>query len=75
MQFQSDISNIKIFKPHNIESTSLGVGIMAGLKSKIWENTDEIILNKEIEHIYTPTIKTNIRKEKLKEWKHSIKKI
>ena len=30
MQFQSNISNVTIFKPNNIESTSVGVCIMSG---------------------------------------------
>ncbi len=38
MKFQSDISNIKILKPKNIEITSLGVAIMAGVKINLWKN-------------------------------------
>ena len=75
MQFQSDISNIEIFKPYNIESTSLGIGIMAGLKSKIWNNTDEIFINKNIEIVYKPKMKKIERKNKIKGWKMAIKKV
>ena len=75
MQFQADISNLKIFKPYNIESTSLGAGIMSGLKAKIWKNTNEIITNKDIQYIYKPEIDKNERKNKIKGWNTAIKKI
>ena len=75
MQFQADISNLKILKPCNIESTSLGVGIMAGLKSKLWKNIDEIIPTKDIEFIYEPKMKKVQRETKIKDWNEAIKKI
>ena len=62
-------------KPYNIESTSLGAGIMSGLKAKIWKNTNEIILNKDIEFIYKPTISKYERESKIKDWNEAIKKV
>ncbi len=75
MQFQSDISNLKILKPRNIESTSIGVAAMAGLKCKVFNNINEIIEHKTIDLIYQPKITERQRNQKIKGWKEAIKKI
>ena len=38
MQFQSDILNLEINRPKNIETTSLGAALLAGLSSEFWKN-------------------------------------
>ena len=43
MQFQSNIMQIDIDRPINIESTALGAGMLAGLGSGFWKNTKELI--------------------------------
>ncbi len=75
MQFQSDISNLKILKPENIESTSIGVAAMAGLKCKIFNKIDEIIEHKKINSVYEPKITKGQRNQKIKGWKEAINKI
>ena len=75
MQFQSDISNLKILKPNNIESTSVGVAMMAGLKSKLWVNIEQAIKNKKIDTTYKPNMENKKRNEQIKIWKNIIKKI
>ena len=61
LQFQSDISNIKIVKPFNIESTALGAAILAGVQSLFWKNTEEAFKHKKIDKIYSPKMKVNKR--------------
>ena len=53
MQFQSDILNLNIIRPKNIESTSLGAAFLAGLQSEFWEDSDELkrLLKKDREFI------------------------
>ena len=75
MQFQSDISNLEILKPNNIESTSVGVAMMAGLKSKLWVNIEQAIKNKKIDTTYKPNMENKKRNEQIKIWKNIIKKI
>ena len=75
MQFQSNISNVTIIKPNNIESTSVGVCIMSGLKSKVWTNANVAIKNKKIEKIYKSKISNKKRKQQLENWKLAIEKV
>ena len=42
LQSLSDVTQIKIIKPENIETTSLGVAYLAGLNSGLIKNTDQI---------------------------------
>ena len=74
LQFQSDISKIEILKPSNIESTALGAGILAGLKSCFWKSADEVFQYKKIDKKYTPQMHNSKRKKLINGWKKAIKK-
>ena len=75
MQFQSDISNILISKPKNIESTALGVAIMAGLKAQLWKNTEEVFKYREIDKIYKPKMDSTDRNKNKIGWKKALKQL
>jgi len=75
MQFQSDISNVIISKPKNIEITALGVAIMAGLKVKLWKNTDEVFKRSKIDKIYSPKMNSTTKEKKLSGWRKALKQL
>ena len=75
MKFQSDISNIKILKPKNIEITSLGVAIMAGVKISLWKNANEALRYNEIDNKFSPSMSTKEQNNKLKGWKKALKQL
>ena len=72
LQFQSNISVVKIIKPVNIESTAMGAAYLAGLAVGFWKNIDEIksIWKKHKE--FNPSQK-NFTKI-LKGWKEAVKR-
>ena len=75
MQFQSDILNIPISKPNNIESTAMGAGMLAGIGSGFWDNTKQIkTLSEKQTTFYYPKIKNDKRAQLLKEWDLAIKR-
>ena len=75
MQFQSDIINLNIIRPKNIESTALGAGMLAGLGSGFWKNANEMFSQKKIDKIFTSQMDEKKRKNHMKKWKEAIKKI
>ena len=75
LQFQADISSIKVIKPSNIESTALGAGILAGVKNHFWKNTKEPFKYKKMDNHYTPKMKKNQREKLINGWKLLIKDI
>ena len=74
MQFQSDILNINITRPKNIETTALGAAILAGLKLKIWKDKDDLLEQCNIDKIFKPDIEKIIRSNHIKGWKTAIQK-
>ncbi len=73
LQSLSNITQIKIIKPKNIETTSLGVAYLAGIQSGIIKNTNDIKRLWKRSSITRPMIKKNKSKSKIKKWKYVIK--
>lgn len=73
MQFQSDLLNIPINRPNNIEATARGASYLAGLAIDLWEPSDLPDLQTE-STTFTPNM-SQIKREKLLEgWKKALKK-
>lgn len=73
MQRQSDISQIKIEKPKNTETTALGAAMMAGL-NLIWKDLDSLKNLNPTEIVFTPKVeKSIVEKSKIK-WKDAIER-
>ncbi len=73
MQFQADISNVRIVRYASIESTSLGAAYFAGLAVGYYESLDDIINNREIAKTFEPKIREALRKEKIDGWHKAVK--
>ena len=75
LQFQSDISNIEIIRPSNIESTALGAGILAGVKNGFWKTSKEPFKSRKNDMRYTPKIGKSERNKLINGWIESIENI
>lgn len=73
IQFQADIINTPIVRPSIIESTSLGAAYMAGLKSGIWKNCEELIHLKTYEREFIPSMNDKSRKMLLAGWQKALR--
>ncbi|MBQ0017787.1 MAG: glycerol kinase GlpK [Clostridiales bacterium] len=73
MQFQADISDVKVVRYSSIESTSLGAAYLAGLAVGYYESLEDIIANREISKTYEPTISDGERQDKLAGWRRAVK--
>lgn len=74
LQFQADILDIPVIRPHILETTALGAAFLAGLASDIWSDWDEIEENWKAQKIFEPTITQSKREELLDAWLSAIKK-
>ena len=72
MQFQSDILDVEINRPENIETTALGAALLAGLSMKFWESPDEFKNIIKINKSFTSAINSDIRTNLLNGWKDAI---
>ena len=73
MQFQSNIMQLKIDRPINIESTALGAGMLAGLGSGFWGNTKDLINIRKTDKIFTSNMENTERSQLLSSWDRAIK--
>ena len=74
MQFQADILNIKISRPENIETTALGVALLAGLSVKFWTSPNDFKDIIKINKSFVSSISSKNRSSLLSGWKETISK-
>lgn len=72
MQFQSDILGVKVLRPEVIETTALGAAYLAGLSVGYWKSIDEISSQWKVSGNFTPQMREEIKKEKLRLWQRAI---
>lgn len=71
MQFQADISGVKVVRPATVETTAMGAAYLAGLTSGLWESKDEIIMSKATTQ-FTPVMDEQARAERISGWNDAI---
>ena len=73
IQSLSDITRIKIIKPSNIETTSLGAAFLAGINAGIIKDTKQIEKLWKANEIFKPKIKKNKIYLKIINWRKALK--
>ena len=56
IQFESDITNKRLIRPAELETTALGAAYLAGLYTGFFESFDEIIKTHEVDKIFMPNM-------------------
>ncbi len=74
MQFQSDISNVRVILPKCSEATALGAAYLAGLAVGFWESRKEIVKISSQQTEYTPSITASARENLCNGWKIAVKR-
>lgn len=74
MQFQADISNIKLLRPASAEATALGAAFLAGLAVGFWKDKSEILKIEMSQTEYSPSVGEYTRNELLDGWKTAVKR-
>ena len=72
IQSLSNVTQAKIIKPENIETTSLGVAYLAGLQAGIIKNTLQIEKLWKTNKIFRPKISKNKIKEQIRKWRKAV---
>ncbi|ATZ18428.1 glycerol kinase [Williamsoniiplasma somnilux] len=74
MQFQSDITQTKVIKPKNVETTAMGAAYLAGLATGYWKDVEEIKKNYQIDFELQPSINKNKANSLIKGWQEAVKR-
>jgi len=74
MQFQADISDKRVLRPRNLETTALGAAYMAGLEIDFWRDKKELEDLCETDEVFKPKMKEEKRDRLYKGWKKAVDK-
>ena len=73
MQFQSDILNVRLSRPQMVETTALGVGLMAGRAVGVWTDQDLRSMNSaQVE--FSPQMNAETRASLYHGWKRAVER-
>jgi glycerol kinase len=73
-QFLADVINLKVVRPKILETTALGVALLAGLQIGEYKSLNQIKNMWKKDRVFSPNIKKTLRNELLVGWKLAIKK-
>lgn len=74
MQFQADILNVPVLRPKLLESTAWGAAAMAGLKTGIFNNLDEISASWKLDKAFEPNMSEDQRQHHLSLWNEALQR-
>ena len=72
MQFQADLSNVRIERPRSVETTALGAAYLAGLATGFWRDLAEVQENWTCGQVFQPAISEERRQKLLRGWKRAV---
>ena len=72
MQFQADLSNVRIERPRSVETTALGAAYLAGLATGFWRDLAEVQKNWTCGQVFQPAISEERRQKLLRGWKRAV---
>ena len=72
MQFQADIIDREVRRPAIRETTALGAAYLAGLATKVWQNTDEIRQLWMCDTAFTPRMEADQRERLMAGWHKAV---
>lgn len=75
VQFQADQLGVDIIRPNNVEGTSLGAALMAGLGIGLWESEHEAFAVIEREKtVFSPQVDKTVRDKQYQIWKRAVER-
>ena len=75
IQFLSNVLQINIIRPKNVETTALGAAYLAGLFSGLIKNINDIEKIWEYKNKFKPKVTKKIRNNLMKNWHYHIHKL
>ena len=72
MQMQANFLGVDVIRPRSIETTSLGVALMAGLGVGVWSSTKELKKLDRIDRSFKVQTHLGQRKKRWKDWHRAI---
>lgn len=74
MQFQSDVLDVPVVRPENVEATALGAAYLAGLTAGFWKDEDELRSMQGGAARFEPAMDPAERRRLLHGWERAVKR-
>jgi glycerol kinase len=74
MQYQSDLSQVAVLRPHILETTAMGAAFLAGLATGFWKNTDEIAHSWKEDRKFLPVMSREKAAELIGLWHRAVER-
>jgi len=74
MQFQSDLLNVPVVRPHVTETTALGAAYLAGLAVGYWKSQKDIATQWRQDKRFMPGMKPTARRALVADWNKALKR-
>lgn len=75
MQFQADILQKPVERPHLLEVTAFGAAYLAGLAVGFWSNLDELRKSSGIERLFIPSSDAEKQHIRYQGWKKAVERV
>jgi glycerol kinase len=75
LQFQADISEARIHRGEQTESTALGAALLAGLEGGVWQKPEEALEHHTRVESFSPKMAKDSRKRNLQRWETAIRQV
>ncbi len=72
MQFQSDITNARVERPKQTETTAMGAAFLAGLAVGVWQSTDELANKFSVDREFKPNMDRDTRATLYSGWQKAV---
>jgi glycerol kinase len=73
MQFQSDLLQVRVVRPHITETTALGAAYLAGLAVGYWDSIPSIARQWKVDATFEPAMETSQRQQLCRDWKRAVR--
>jgi glycerol kinase len=74
MQMQADMLDVPVVRPRNLETTSLGAALLAGLGAGQWSTLEEIRGVWKAERTFKPKTTPEARAEAMARWRRAVER-
>ncbi|MFZ6027981.1 MAG: glycerol kinase GlpK [Chloroflexota bacterium] len=74
MQFQADLLDVPVVRPHISETTALGAAYAAGLSAGIWKTLDDLRANWQVSQTWRPQMSETARQKMCTDWQKAVQR-
>ena len=73
MQTQADLLGIPVVRPTVVETTALGAAYLAGLAVGVWQGTDELAAQWQVDRRFHPTMSRDQAGQRMADWERAVR--